>query len=241
MNLATPAPQVEEAVAEKAIEQDPALADRVQQSETVRVGAAPSVDPALTYDDPLRFAPANVAQPRAIQPNALSAVVLRGESGADFESEAAVCRGAPGKNFLKRCLPFLFDERDFASYGELKRYCLIKGACCFVYGDETSPKPLYAIPLEDFDAWIEDRDKPDELSITINPEPLTNKQRKEYVTVLLKSRSNKQEAPYQFTFKVDSDPTIPGCFVDAIRKASIAPKENDAGLAALLVQAEQVE
>lgn len=220
MNLAAPAPKVEEAVAEKAAAEDPATADRVQQSEAVRVSSARAVDPALPYDDPMRYAPAIVSNPnRDVLPNALTVETLRGTAGSDFESEVAICRGAPEKNFLKRCLPFFFDERDFATYGELKKYCLVKGDCCFVYGEETDNKPLYAIPLEDFFAQIEDRDKPDKLSITINPEPKTNKQRKEYVTVLLKNRSSaKTEAPFQFTFKVDKDPTLPQRFVDVLPK-----------------------
>lgn len=239
MNLATAAPEVEEAVAEKAAYQEPATADPAQQSEAVHVGAAPEVDPALPYDDPMRYAPAIVANPQAIQPDALSVVVLRGSSGADFESEAAICRGAPEKNFLRRCLPCVFDERDFASYGELKKYCLVKGDCCFVYAEATSPKPLYAIPLEDFDAWIEDRDNPDKLSITINPEPVTNKQPRECVTILLKSRSNEKQEPFQFTFKVSNDPTLPQRFMDVLRKASTSSdaKEKRVGVTASVAQA----
>ena len=220
MNLATAAPIVEKAVAEKAAYQDPALADPAQQSEAVHVSAAPAVDPALPYDDPMRYAPAVVANPQAIQPDALSVVVLRGTSGADFESEVAICRGAPEKNILKRCLPCVFDERDFASYGELKKYCLVKGDCCFVYGEMSSPRPLYAIPLQDFQAWIEDPTNPDKLSITVNPEPLTNQQPRDCVTILLKSRSNEKEAPFQFTFKVHNDPTLPQRFMDVLQKAS---------------------
>jgi len=240
MNLATPAPKVEEALAEKATVEDPAIADRVQQSAAARASPVRAVDPALPYDDPMRYAPAIVANPKAIQPNALSVATLRGRTGADFESEVAICRGAPEKNFLKRCLPFLFDERDYASYGELKKYCLVKGDCCFVYGEETNNKPLYAIPLEDFDATIEDRDKPDKLSITINPEPNTNKQRKEYVTVLLKNRSDKMQAPYQFTFKIDRDPTLPQRFVDILAEGYSKTKEKRGRVTASVVEANTI-
>ena len=215
MNLATPAPSVEKAAAEKAAYEDAALADRVQQSEPVRVSAAQAVDPALPYDDPMRYAPAIVANPREIARDTLSVATLRG-TASDFESEVAICRGAPEKNIFKKLFPMIFDERDFATYGELKKYCLVKGDCCFVYGEKTDPKPYYALPLDDFYPIIEDRDKPDKLSITINPEPGTNKQRKEYVTVLLKVRSNKKNQVYQFTFNVEKDPSLPKRFADVV-------------------------
>jgi membrane protein involved in colicin uptake len=115
MNLAPPAPKVEPAKAEKARQEDRAAADMAQQSEAVRVTAAKLVDPALPVDDPMRYAPFIVANPKQLNPSALSAGVLRGENGSDFESYAAVFRGAPEKIFLKQCLPFFFDERDWQS------------------------------------------------------------------------------------------------------------------------------
>jgi hypothetical protein len=50
----------------------------------------------------------------------ISVEALRGESGADFEGNAAVLRGAPKKDILKRFLPLFFDERDFVAYGEVR-------------------------------------------------------------------------------------------------------------------------
>ena len=49
----------------------------------------------------------------------MSVAALRGDSGADFEGNAAVLRGAPKKDILKRFLPLFFDERDFVAYGEV--------------------------------------------------------------------------------------------------------------------------
>ena len=51
----------------------------------------------------------------------MSVVALRGDSGSDFEAKAAVLRGAPKKDILKRWLPLFFDERDFVAYGEVKQ------------------------------------------------------------------------------------------------------------------------
>lgn len=217
-NLAAPAPKVEAAVADKAENVEPATADTATQSEAVNVGAPAAVDPALPYDDPMRYAPACVSNPKLIKPDALSVQLLRGEHGADFESYAAVLRGAPAKNFLKQCLPCIFDERDFATYGEVKKYCLVKGGSCFIYGYETDNKPLYAIPLEDLYAIIEDPEKPDKGSITISPMPNTNKPRKEMVTILLKYKSNSEQA-FQFTFNTETDPTLSKRFFDVVQSS----------------------
>lgn len=220
MNLAAAAPEVEAAVADKAEYTDPAVADMVQQSAEVRVSPARVVDAAVSYDDPMRYAPDIVANPKELKPNALSVQVLRGQSGSDFESYAAVLRGAPDKNFLKRFLPFIFDERDFVAYGEVKKYALVKGDCCFIYGEETDPSPIYAIPLFDLYPIQEDPNKPDKGSITVSPLH-TNKPRKEMVTILLKYKSNNNQA-YQFTFDTKKDPSLAKRFLDVVQNCGVA-------------------
>lgn len=50
----------------------------------------------------------------------MSVAALRG-NGSDFEANAAVLRGAPKKNMLKKFLPLFFDERDFIAYGEVSK------------------------------------------------------------------------------------------------------------------------
>lgn len=233
MNLASPAPIVEEAVAEKSAYADAAIADRSQQSEQIHVDAPPVVDPALPYDDPMRYAPAIVRTAALVKANKISAQMLRGTTGSDFESEAAICRGAAEKNFLKKWLPLVFDERDFATYGELKKFCLMKEGCIFVFASESDPNPLWALPLDDIVATIEDRDNPDTSSITISPEPITNKQRKNYVTVLLKFRSSKKEKGYQFTFDTEKDPTRAQRFVDALSKSQVRPSTSQISASAV--------
>lgn len=224
-NLAAPAPAVEPAVADKAAYSDAAVADMVQQSEPVRVSSAAAVDPALPYDDPMRYAPSIVANPKQLKPDALSVQVLRGTTGSDFESYAAILRGAPEKNFLQKWLPLFFDERDFVSFGEVKKYCLIKGDSCFVYAEESDPSPIYAIPLDDLYAIREDRDNPDKGSITINPRPGTNKPPKNLVTILLKYKKNRKQA-YQFTFDIDKDPSLPKRFMDVVAKCGDAASKR---------------
>jgi hypothetical protein len=219
MNLAAPAPKVEAAVAEKAESVESAKANVAPQSEAVDVGAPEVVDPAVPYNDPLRFAPDIVANPKLFKPDALSVQVLRGQDGADFESYAAVLSGAPEKNFLKRCLPCILDERDYATYGEVKKYCLVKGDTCFIYGYETDNKPLYVIPIDDLYAIQEDPNEPDKGSITISPVPDTNMPRKEMVTILLKYNSNSQQA-YQFTFDTERDPTLAKRFLDVVQNCT---------------------
>jgi hypothetical protein len=236
MNLAEPAPRVDPAVADRAERAEPAVADRVQQSEPIRASAAARVEPAAAVDDPMQHAPSNVSN-NVTKPSALSVQTLRGEHGADFESYAAVLRGAPEKNFLKRCLPCIYDERDFVTYGEVKKYALIKGESCFIYGEETDPSPLYAIPLSDLKAVLEDRDHPDPGSITISPMPDTNKSRPEMVTVLLKSKLDGSQQ-YQFTFDTSKDRSRPKRFMEAVERAG--GKSRTGPVTASVVHAKQI-
>lgn len=146
---------------------------------------------------------------------------LSGSSGSDFESHAAVLRGSPKKNLLQVWLPFIFDERDFVSFGEVLRFVLIKGNCCFVFADKESQAPIYAIPLEEVTARLEDPNHPDALSFTISPTPQKRYQcqtKKAFVTVLLKYRNDGSHA-YQFTFDTSNDPSTAKRFCDMIEKS----------------------
>jgi len=70
--------------------------------------------------------------------------VLRGTSGADYEGKAIVHRGGSIGCF---CFP--------RGSGEQKeRLVLIKGGFCFVYTDENSKSPKYAIALKGIEAKI---------------------------------------------------------------------------------------
>lgn len=62
---------------------------------------------------------------------------LRGSHGADFECDVNIRRGAIG------CSCGLFGHKDSSK----ERFLLIKGAHCFVFKNENSPSPKYAIAL----------------------------------------------------------------------------------------------
>jgi hypothetical protein len=234
---ATPAPQVDPAVADKAPLEDAAIVEMARPVDAAIVEKAQSVDPALTYDDPMRYAPNNVRNPKQSEPAALSVEFLREESAVSgdvvsaFECYAAVLQGPPQKNIFRSCLPCVFDERDFVSYGEIRKYILVRGnrgsnQSCFVYGDKTDPAPLYGINLDDFDAFREDPEHPDPYSVTISPVPNTNKPRKEIITVLLRYKSNQAHA-YQFTFDTSTDLTLADRFLHLFTKDNIPSNKFD--------------
>jgi hypothetical protein len=203
MNLASPAPQVEPATAEKAAKVGPATADQAMETEAATASPALPVASPTTVEDPLRFAKSS---PEA--PSPLSVKELRGGSGSDFESYAAVLRGAPTKNVLQRLLPCMYGDRDFVTYGEVKKYLLVKGgAVCFVFGTETDLQPYYAIQLDEVYPIQEDPQQPDPCSITVSPVTGTNLPRTEMVTILLKYKSNQKQA-FQVTFDTKNDPEL---------------------------------
>jgi hypothetical protein len=223
---ATPAPQVEPAVAEKAQIEDAAIADMAPPTEAAIAERAQIVDAARTCDDPMLFAPENVRNPDKVARCPLSVEALRLESVADnnntFECYAAVLQGPPSKSMLRLCVPCVFDERDFVSYGEIRKYIFVRGChggyqTCFVFGDKTDPSPLYGINLNEFDAYMEDPENPDPNGVTISPVPNTNKPRKEMITILLRYRTNRQHA-YQFTFDTSNDPTLANRFLDLFKQ-----------------------
>jgi hypothetical protein len=212
MNLATPAPEVEEAIADAAVHSHSSYrAEPARPSDDTTAEPTKPVEPAVPYDDPKKFAPQFTKE----QMNHLSVAALRGGAGSDFESKAAVLRGAPTKNILQILLPCIYDERDFVAMGEVTRYVFIKGNCIFVYGQDTDPSPLYAIPLETVRAIQEDPKKPDKHSVTISPRVNTNEARQNLVTILLKYRNSGKQA-YQFTFDTMSDKSVAKRFLDHV-------------------------
>jgi hypothetical protein len=83
-NLASPAPAVEAAKAERAAASEELNVEPATPSEDATVDAAKSVGPAVTYDDPKKFAPPMTQQ----EASHLSVAALRG-SGAEFESKVS--------------------------------------------------------------------------------------------------------------------------------------------------------
>jgi hypothetical protein len=116
---------------------------------------------------------------------------------------------------LQICIPCYFDERDFVSMGEVTRYVFVKGNVIFVYGQETDPSPLYAIPLETVEAFKEDPKNLDKNSVTISPRVNTNEARENLVTILLRDRTTRRHV-YQFTFNVSDDKSVAKRFLDLV-------------------------
>jgi hypothetical protein len=238
-NLAPPALRASAAVADKAPSTEPAVADRVQQSPPVQAQPMEPAGPCIPYDDPANFSQTTVHlvdnTKGSVIPTKNSGITtllsvssLRGQTGATFESYAAILRGAPEKNFLKVCLPCIYDERDFVTFGEVKKYCLIKGATCFIFLQNTDLAPLYALPLDEVYPVQEDPNHPDPASITVSPVPNTNKPRKTVVTIMLKYRRDDSQA-YQFTFDIEQDASLAKRFIDAVEMGNATSKKSGGG------------
>ena len=137
--------------------------------------------------------------------------------------KAGVLSGKPMKNFLRRLLPFFFDERDFVSFSEVKRYVFVKQDFILVYGQETDPSPLYSIPLDKFRVVEENPKKLDPDSVTISPRVVSNEARKNLVTILLKYKDTGKQA-YQFTFDTTNNEPVARNFLDVLYKNSSEKK-----------------
>lgn len=125
-------------------------------------------------------------------------------------------KGKAERNFLRRFLPWIYDQRDFVAYGEVARFVVVKGNCIFIYGQETDPNPLYAIQLESVMAIQEDPNRPEKNSFTISPRVNTNEARSNLVTVLLKDRLTKEQK-YQITLDTTSDKDLAKRFMNVLR------------------------
>jgi hypothetical protein len=83
-NLASPAPAVEAAKAERVAASEEFKVEPATPSEDTTVDAAKSVGPAVTYDDAKKFAPPMTQE----EASHLSLAALRG-NGAEFESKVS--------------------------------------------------------------------------------------------------------------------------------------------------------
>lgn len=218
MELAQPAPIVEEALAEAPKESDRVKVKPAEIQERPEPKSALVVAPATT--DYNKFAPKTSTQ----EASSLSVAVLK-KQGTDFESEAAVIKGCVEKIALRRWLPMIYDERDFVSYGEVRRYVFVKGNCIFVYGQKYDPKPLFVIQLESIRAEIEDPNKPHKNSYSISPQAGTkNLPSSNMVTVLLMDKNSIDKNSkgygkqlYQITFDNRNDKSVVKRFMDILR------------------------
>mmetsp|Transcript_8262 Transcript_8262/g.12706 ORF Transcript_8262/g.12706 Transcript_8262/m.12706 type:complete len:238 (+) Transcript_8262:176-889(+) len=211
-HLAKPAPQVGAAIATDAPKVKEAKSQNADQVEAAKADSPSAVGPAVPFD------PQKAAYHSKEAPiKTISVQALRGKTGADFESEVAVLEGAPKKDFLKRFLPLIFDERDYVSYGEVKRYVLIKGDSCFIFMDKDGTEPLYAISLADFMPMMEDPKNLDKYSVNISP-VTASVGKEDLVTVLLKHHDDSQG--FQFTFDTSIDRSVAKRFLDFCQRSS---------------------
>jgi hypothetical protein len=227
MSLALPAPQVAEAIATAAESVEAATAEMARPSNSLVQVQPPSVvGPATTdYDT-------KGVHHRQPQTPPMSVEGLRMANGINhFESYAAVLPRAADKTILQVLLPCIYGDRDYATYGEAKKYCFVKDTDCYIYNDHTDPIPLYKISLSPFCgtrhsnnntmnrlqvyAILEDPRHPDRFSTTVSPAPDTNQPRTEIKTVLLKLRSNNRLL-YQVTFDTSHDDTLALRFVTLV-------------------------
>lgn len=238
MNLAAPAPRVSAASATTVADAEDAAAEPARPRLSPDASAPAVVEAAETVDDVMKYAPDTVKNKSTTKAAATSVEAIRGTSGSDFEGYVAVLRGAKDKNFLQLILPCFFDERDFVSYGEAVRYVLVKSDNCFVYTDQDSTSPLYAIPLHDLQAITEDPSNPELTSITISPGD-QNISKADLETVLLKySKSGK--IAYQFTFNTAGDKTVSQRFMSAISPSGKGANERSDDKTASIIYAEKV-
>jgi len=215
MNHAAPAPRTCAASAAAAIPSEETVVKSAIPSNPPDVEPAPLVGPAVLIDVPTKHVPEEKIKEGYSHLSPVSVNTLRGTTGSDFESRAAVIRGAAKKNFLQKVLPFFFDERDFVSYGEVQRFILVKGGHCFVFSEETDISPLYAFPLSGLTANIEDPENPEHLSVTISPS-FQNIRKGDLSTVLLKNLNGK--IVYQITFDIKEDRKIADRFFSLVQQ-----------------------
>ena len=125
-------------------------------------------------------------------------------------------KGKVQRNWLRRLVSFIYDERDFIAYGEVARFVFVKGNCIFIYGQETDPIPLYTILLGTFHAVKENPQKPSKDSFTISPRVDSQEARLHLVTVLLQDRKTKEQL-YQITFDTSKDMHLAKKFLHVLK------------------------
>lgn len=224
--VSPPAASIAEACASVGNDSEYKVEDANAVDEDLNVAPAAKVEPAELVDDPKKFAPmASIAEPYKTSLNSLPLVRLR-ESGVDFEGPAAVSRGLQ-MTFTRKVLPFLYDERDFISYGEALRYIAIKDQVCLVYTEETSPTPIFSVPLASLQAVKEDPNKPHKRSVTVSPMANSNITSDNLETILLLDAHKK--LAYQFTFDISPEGSkdLGDKFLTAVTSITMNTKMNE--------------
>lgn len=229
MNLAEPAIPVAPATADAAPVISEGFAEPAEEAQETNATAAPIVEPAELYSDARKFAPVDQLD-ESYTKNIVTITPKELKIGATFAGTAAISRGVQ-MTCARKCLPFLFDPRDFVSYGEAARYVIVKDNNCFVFTEETSTNPLYNIPLGSLQPMKEDPKKPHKSSITISPSVNTNLPGANCETILLLDAMG--ELAYQFTFLISKDKDLATRFILAVQNINAYAKTMDKGKVAV--------
>merc|ERR1711862_47638 len=164
LELATPAPQVEQARA--------FAAPKVEEVNNVlpaipvkapRVEPSPPISNIHDNDDEdydVRLEKNDIKHTRNNNNNSsLSASEIIKHSS--FNAYAAIYAPTKKKKrypwFIRQVLLQINDDRNFISYGEIKRFLIIHEKICYVYLEKISQKPLYIIPLEKYKYVLEEK------------------------------------------------------------------------------------
>lgn len=212
------------------IENDPGyvIEPAIESDLVTKIEAAPKVDVAEEVHDARKYAPTKQLDESYVKDSSMSPDELKKSSsgGVDFSGAVAISRGLK-VTCMRRIFPFLFDPRDFISYGEAARYVVLKDGLCFVYLEEKDVTPLYTIPLEDSGlvAKKENPHKPHKTSVTISPMTNTNLQRRDLETILFVDARN--TLAYQFTFDVTKNKESADMFLIAAKNITDGSKNNN--------------
>jgi len=236
MNLAEPATPVAPATADAApvilsVNNDAEyFVEPAEEAQPTNATAAPKVEPAELYSDARKFAP-NDQLDESYAKNSINITPKElSKNGATFAGTAAISRGLK-MTLGRRCLPFLFDPREFISYGEAARYVVLKDQNCFVFIEESATSPLYNIPLGSLQPVKEDPKKPHKRSVTFSPSVHTNLSSADHETVLLLDARG--ELAYQFTFDISQHKDLATRFICAVLNINAYDKTIDKGQAAV--------
>merc|ERR1711862_843328 len=177
LELATPAPQVEQARAFAAPKVDSVQyaatpAPNIEEVNNV-LSAIPVKAPRLEPSPPIsnihdnddedydvRLEKNDIKNTRNNNNNSsLSASEIIKHSS--FNAYAAIYAPTKKKKrypwFIRQVLLQINDDRNFISYGEIKRFLIIHEKICYVYLEKISQKPLYIIPLEKYKYVLEEK------------------------------------------------------------------------------------
>lgn len=88
-----------------------------------------------------------------------------------------------------------------------------------MFTEQNDPAPIYAIPLDEVYAIMEDPKRPDKGSVTISPTVNKNMSKEDLRTVLFKYKKDSSQA-FQFTFNTHSDKSLAKRFLDTVERCS---------------------